>query len=236
MAQRQRKPPQGRTIDDLTRETRDIAGRLNDIARPNSPGNRDQNQAVRRLEQEYNRYKNMTPEERERAQITPEQMERLERAHDQLVRRIKDIQSGGPRLGQRAAPRRVFNYDVTIGSGPEERTYRVTLNDQLPAGRESQMLIEMAKPRANDNDFFESEPRGTVRVTTPGAPAPRMQVTQTAGPGMQEFNQMVNDGRVDNLQVALNRAREANPADPGVMVVFVPPQPRSQQQSRPGGG
>ena len=230
MAQRQRKPPQERTIDDLIRETRDIAGRLNDIARPNSPGNRDQNQAVSRLEQEYNRYRNMTPEERERARLTPEQMERLQRAHDEMLKRIQDIRNphAGPRPGQRAAPQRIFNYDVTIGSGPDARTFRVTLHDRLPAGRESQMLLEMA----HNHEFFEPS-RGTVDV--PNSPAPRAEVTQLSGPRTNEFNNGPQMARVDNFEVALNRAREATPPT-AVMVVAVSPQPQTQPQTRPRGG
>ncbi|HSB47562.1 MAG TPA: hypothetical protein VLD37_06110 [Candidatus Bilamarchaeum sp.] len=228
MAQRQRKQPQERTIDDLTRETRDIAGRLNNVARPGSPGDSMQNQAVRRLEQEYSRYRNMTPEERERAKITPEQMERLQRAHDDLVNRIKDIQNphAGPTPGQRAAPQRIFNYDVIIGSGPDARTFRVTLHDRLPPGRESQMLLEMAR----NHEFFEPS-RGTVDV--PNSPAPRAEVTQLSGPRTTEFNNGPQMARVDNFEVALNQAREATPPT-AVMVVAVSPQP--QTQTRPRGG
>jgi hypothetical protein len=225
MAQAQRRRPQERTIDDAIRETRDVAGRLNNIARRDSPGDPTQNQAVSRLEQEYNRYRNMTPEERERARITPEQMERLQRAHDQLVRRITDIQSGrpGPQPGQRPAPQRVFNYDVTIGNGPDSRTFRITMGEPLrqPGSHVSErdMLLEMARV----HDFFESEPKGVARVTTPGAPAPRIQVTQISGPQMNEFNNGPQMARVDNFEVALNRAREATP--PTSITVVVAPQP-----------
>jgi hypothetical protein len=224
MAVRQRKPPQQRTVDDSIRELRDITGRLT------NPQDPMQRQAIDRLRREAEGHLTKPPEQREREGITPEQTERLRRALEGLNDRVRDIQNPrpAPRPGQVSAPRRVFNYDVTIGPpGPDQRTFRVTLMDRLPPGRESQMLLDMAK----NHEFFEPGPAGVARVTTPGVPRARAEVTQLSGPGTQEFNNMQNNGRVDNFEVALNRAGETTPPA-AITVVAVSPQP----QTRPRGG
>lgn len=226
MAYREKRPPQQRTIDDTIRELRDVTGRLTNLNDP------VQRQAVDRLRREAEGQLQKPPQQRESEQITPEQMERLRRALGELNQKVQDIQSGrpAPRPGQRAAPRRVFNYDVTIGHGPSARTFRIGLVDSLPPGRESQMLMDMA----NHHEFFESGPSGPSRVTTPNTPAPRAQAEQLAGPGAAEFNKGPQMARIDNLEVALILAGSAG--TPVSVAAVSPTQPQTQPQTRQRGG
>jgi hypothetical protein len=196
MATAQRRKPVPRTIDDITRDLRDITGRLTN---PHDPA---QGQAIDRLRREAEAHLTKPPEQREKEGITPEQTERLRQALRELNTRVNNIQHGIPPQQRQAAPTRIYNYDVTIGNGPLQHTYRVTLRSPLPIGREREMLLDMAR----NHEFFDAGSSGQARVTTPNNPAERAEVTQLTGPGTQEFNNMQNNGRVDNFEAALNRA------------------------------
>ncbi|MEW6722620.1 MAG: hypothetical protein AB1324_05140, partial [Candidatus Micrarchaeota archaeon] len=141
--------------------------------------------------------------------------ERLRRVIDQMNGKFRQIESG-----QRPAPARVHAFDVTIGSGPGARTFRVTGLTEQPNAR---TLLIMAA----NHEFFEPS---TGRVDVPG-PAPRVAVEQLSGPGTAEFNKGPQAARVDNFEVALNRARESTPAGgvPDIAIAAVTPQQPAQR-------